>query len=139
MRIVLLLVLLVGLPLVGGFNYMRNAPLDDELKDRPYAGISDADLAALLAAYGKQVEHARAALTTEPDSYALNDPGRFGQYGEKVEAFEKFQRSNDQWKQARGQLFSEQTTLQALQREDSIRQRGLHRPLPRIWRRISTF
>jgi hypothetical protein len=139
MRVLLILVLFVGIPLLAGMNYMRNAPLDEELKQRPYAGISDADLASLLAAYGDEVKRTRSAVAEEPGEHAFNDPARFGHYGEKVEAFEKFQHSNDEWKQARGQLFGQQTTLEALQHENSIRERGLHEPLPRIWRRISTF
>jgi hypothetical protein len=139
MRVLLILVLVVGVPLLGAFNYMRNAPLDEELKQRPYAGISDADLASLLAAYGQQVEHARAGVAEEPSTHDFNDPERFGHYGEKVEAFEKFQHSNDQWKQARGQLFGEQTALKDLRHEASIRERRLHQPWPRIWRRVSTF
>jgi hypothetical protein len=139
MRAIFPVLLLLGIPLVGGVNYMRNAPLDEELRDRPYAGITDADLAALIAAYRSQVEQAEAGVESEPSMHAFNDPARFGHYGEKVEAFEKFQGSNEQWKRARARLFGEQTTLQALLHEESIRARGLHRPAGRIWRRVSTF
>jgi hypothetical protein len=135
----MLVILALTVPLAGGVNYMRNAPLDEELKDRPYGGISDADLESLLSAYQDEVKRTRSAVEDEPTTHSLNDPSRFGHYGEKVEAFEKFQHTNDDWKRARGQLFGQQTTLAALQHESSIRARGLHRPWPRIWRRVSTL
>jgi hypothetical protein len=137
MRTLLIMVVLLGVPIAAGVNYMRNEPLDEELKDRPYAGITDAELEALLGAYKNEL--GRSAVEAEPGTDAFNDPARFADYEEKVQAFEKFQDSNESWKHARGQLFGKQTTLQVLQHEASIRARGLHRPLPRIWRRISTF
>jgi hypothetical protein len=139
MRGLLLIVLLVGVPLLGGINYMRNEPLDAELAERPYGGISDADLNSLLAAYESEVAKTRTVVESEPTMHAFNDPGRFGHQDEKAEAFEKFQNTNEAWKRSRGQLFGQQTTLEALQHEASIRARGLHKPWPRIWRRISTF
>jgi hypothetical protein len=139
MRAMLLVLLLLGIPAVAGINYMRNAPLDQELATRPYAGITDTDLATLLGAYGDQVKRSRAHVSDEPGANAYSDPARFGQYGDKVQAFEKFQRTNESWKHARGELFGEQTTLKDLQHEKSIRDRGLNKPWPRIWRRISTF
>lgn len=139
MRGLLLFVLLLGIPAVAGLNYLRNAPLDQELANRPYGGLSDADLDTLLAAYEGEVQRGREVVGEEPTTYALNDPSKFGDYGEKVEAFEKFQRSNEGWKRDRGQLFGTQNTLEELQHEKSIRDRGLDEPTTRIWRRISTF
>jgi hypothetical protein len=139
MRGLLLFTLLIGIPLAGGLNYLRNAPLDEELANRPYGGLSDADLDALLRAYEGDVQRARDLIAEEPSTHAFNDPGQFGDYDEKVEAFEKFQNSNETWKNERGQLFGKQTTLEALQHEKSIRSRGLHEPRGRIWRRLTTL
>ena len=47
----LVLVVLVALVAAAWFNYERNAPLDKDLKFRPYAGLSDTDLASLVDAY----------------------------------------------------------------------------------------
>lgn len=138
MRAVLVL-LLLGVPALAGINYMRNEPLDQELAQRPYAGITDAELGQLLGAYGNQVKSSRAQVAEEPGSDAYSDPASFDQYDDKVQAFEKFQNTNESWKHTRGELFGEQTTLQDLQHEKSIRDRGLHRAWPRIWRRVSTF
>jgi len=135
----LLIALLLGIPMIGGLNYLRNAPLDEELVNRPYGGLSDADLDALLAAYEGEVERTREAVAHEPSMHEVNDPGKFGDYGDKVEAFEKFQYSNESWKRERGQLFGKQNTLEALLHEKSIRARSLDEPTGRIWRRISTF
>jgi hypothetical protein len=139
MRVLLLFALLIGIPAIGALNYLRNAPLDEELANRPYGGLSDADLDALLAAYEGQVKRTRETVEEEPSMHAFNDPGKFGDYDEKVEAFEKFQNSNETWKHERNRLYGEQDTLGALQHEKSIRARGLDEPTGRIWRRISTF
>jgi len=139
MRGLLLTIVFVGLPSLAGVNYMRNAPLDAELESRPYGGIDDADLKALLSAYEGELAKAKSAAASEPTTHAFNDPSRFGHNDEKVEAFEKFQNTNEVWKRSRNQLFSEKSKLDALQHEASIRARGLHKPWPRIWRRISTF
>jgi hypothetical protein len=137
----LLAVLLVlGLPLVGAINYVRNEPLDNELKDRTYGGVSDEDLAALLGAYGQEIKNFKSgAIDAEPTTTDHNDPGRFGHYGEKVNAFEKFQRTNSSWRKERGQVFESEATLEAIRHEKSIRDRGLHKEWKRIWRRVSTF
>src|SRR5262245_21290592 len=111
MRAVLVL-LLLGVPAVAGINYMRNAPLDQALAQRPYAGITDADLDQLLGAYGNQVKRSRAEVGQEPGSNAYSDPASFDQYDDKVRAFEKFQNTNESWKHTRGELFGEQTALQ---------------------------
>ena len=136
----LAVLLLLGLPLVGVINYVRNEPLDRELENRTYAGLSDADLDALLSAYGAEVKNFEAgAIDGEPTTTDHNDPGRFGHYGEKVDAFEKFQRTNSDWRKERGQVFESEATLDAIRHEKSIRARGLHTEQGRIWRRVSTF
>jgi hypothetical protein len=123
----------------GGANYVRNAPLDAELANRPYAGVSDADLQTMAKAYEGDIAQARGQLETEPSSSSYSDPGQYAAYDEKVAAFERFQRSNSDWKGRRSALFEREVTLEGLRREKSIRQRGLHKPWGRILRRITTL
>jgi hypothetical protein len=135
----LLVGLASGLLVAAGANYVRNAPLDAELANRPYGGLSDADLDAMLSAYESDVARKRAQLESEPVTNEHTDPGQYGAYAEKVAAFERFQRGNNDWKQRRGRVAEQQLTLDGLRHEKSIRQRGLHRPWARMLRRITTL
>ncbi len=50
----ILLVVVLGLPIGGFVNYERNEALDQELRDRTYASLRNADLEALVEAYKGQ-------------------------------------------------------------------------------------
>ena len=139
---VLLGFLIVVVALCGAAyaNYERNAPLDAELRDRPYAGLADKDLKALLDAYkaekrGYQTQLAKSGgdRTTVMDGLAPAD------YHGKVKAFESFQRQNERWRDVNRQRLSHEVEVEKLEREASIRARGLHIEKNRILRRLTTF
>ena len=121
-------------------NYQRNANLDQELRDRPYAGMSDEDLNALLSAYKGEAQGYQAKLnglgkdrTKVMDGYAPAD------YNGKLKAFENFQRKNESWRDVNRQRLSHEVEIEKLEKEASIRARGLHIEKNRIMRRITTF
>ena len=135
---VLIVLIVMGIPLAGGLNYVRNEPLDNELKDRPYAGISDADLDSLLGAYDKELSRYN-GVADDPLATSYNSPESYKAYDEKVAAFERFQKSNESWKRVRREAAGHETTLKALQHERSIRDRGLDQEWQRIMRRVTTL
>lgn len=121
-------------------NYQRNANLDQELRDRPYAGMSDEDLNALLNAYKGEAQGYQAKLsglgkdrTKVMDGYAPAD------YNGKLKAFENFQRNNESWRDVNRQRLSHEVEIEKLDKEAGIRARGLHIEKNRIMRRITTF
>ena len=126
---------------VGGFaNYQRNEPLDNELKDRPYATLSDADLDALLQAY----EGERMGLENRLNAYAEDRTGVMDGFapsdlGGKLDAFDSFQRKNNSWRETNRAKLSHEVELDRLNKEKGIRTRGLHIERNRIWRRLTTF
>ena len=131
------LVLLLG----GGgyYNYHRNAGLDQELAVRPHKGLSTPDLEALAAAYRSEIDNDRMLVGERPQGTELMNGLKAGDYDSKVKSFEKFQGYNNQWKAARRNMAERQVALEEVEKELSIRARGLHQEHTRIWRRISTF
>lgn len=137
-QILLALVILVLVVGGAGFaNYQRNAPLDNELADRPYARYSDADIEALVTAHKAQRDAIRGALSKKS-----SDPTRVmngfaaGDFDGKVHAFDKFQKRNQAFKQVNGMAIEHEVEIEVLQKEQSIRKRGLHHERTRILRRV---
>jgi hypothetical protein len=122
----------------GGFvNYQRNAPLDRDLEFRPYKGLSDTDLAALRDAYVKSVGQMESSLGNPDDGvFRKVKPGDFQG---KVQAFERFQKENERWKEGHRAALENKATIDAIQREQGIRKQGLDDPWKRILRRATTF
>ena len=135
------LVILIAVVTIGGFaNYHRNAPLDNELKNRPYATISDADLQALIAAY----EGEQQGLQNRLNSYAEDRTGVMEGFAPsdlhgKLGAFDSFQRKNESWRDTNRARLSHEIELEKLRTEKGVRDRGLHIERNRIWRRLTTF
>ena len=135
-----LLILVVAVAVGGYYNYHRNAHLDDELKNRPYAGLSDADLDALLQAYQGEMKGLEGRLagygkdrTRVMDGFAPADL-----HG-KVQAFESFARKNNSWRDVNRQRLGHEVEVEKLEREKNIRAQGLHIEKNRILRRLLTF
>ena len=57
----------------------------------------------------------------------------------KISAFEHFQREHERWREGRRQILGEQTTVDALRKEQQLRAQGLHKPWVRIYRRVTAF
>ena len=138
--ILALLVLVIGVGGGGYYNYTRNAPMDADLQlPRPYATVSTADVAKLLAAYEADLARAKGSVAKAPGGEGVID--RFGasDVGGKAQGFASFQHENQRWKNARGKVFELEKTIKDVRLEKSIRDRGLDIEQTRIWRRISTF
>ena len=131
-----ILILVVG---GAGFaNYQRNAPLDAELADRPYARYSDADLEALLTAHTAERDRIRGALSKDDPTKVMNGFAA-GDFDGKLQAFDKFQKRNNAYKQINGMALEHEVEIDVLEKERSIRKRGLHDPRKRMLRRILTL
>ena len=135
------LIVLVAVVSIGGFaNYHRNAPLDNELKNRPYATLSDSDLTALIEAYQGETQ----GLQNRLNAYAEDRTGVMEGYAPsdlhgKLGAFDSFQRKNESWRDTNRAKLSHEVELEKLEKERSIRQRGLHIERNRILRRLTTI
>ena len=126
--------------LIGGFvNYRRNAPLDLELQNRTYAGLKADDLSALLSAYGQETRSLRGWVDQEPMAAPVNRARGPSDVGGKAEAFSRFQREASRWSSLRHKILEQEATIQALQLEQSIRQRGLDQRWRQILRRVTTL
>ena len=140
-KVLIALLVVVATVGIGGFvNYQRNAPLDAELQNRPYGTISDADLAALIAAY----EGEKTGLENRLKGYSkdrtrvMNGLAPADLQG-KLTAFDSFQRKNESWRETNRAKLGHEIELEKLQKEKNIRDRGLHIERNRIIRRITTF
>jgi len=140
-KAILALLVLCSAVVGGGYyNYQRNAPMDADLqKERPYKTLATADVQKLLAAYGAEHTRAKNSVANAPGGAGAIDRFAASDVGGKAQGFATFQRENERWKNARGQVFEQEKTLADLRLEKSIRDRGLDIERTRIWRRISTF
>jgi hypothetical protein len=138
----ILALLLVGVGLGGGayYNYNRNAGLDADLhKPRPYKTIATAQVEDLLKAYQADLARTKQRVAKAPGGGGAIDRADSSDVGGKAKGFATFQRDNEQWKNARGQIFEQEKTLADLRLEKSIRDRKLDDEWTRIWNRVSTF
>jgi hypothetical protein len=131
----LLLVALVGAG--GWWNYQRNAHLDQDLGFRPYETLSNAQLDQLLEAHRQQVValQARAGQAPSLSVAGVADSDLEG----KIDAFDRFQNANRDWKQRHRAALEEQTRVEALEHEQGIRKAGLDSESGRILRRVTHF
>jgi hypothetical protein len=133
-----LMILVLGAGGGAYFNYQRNAPMDTELAFRPYKGLSDADLDALIEAYRTNITSLTQQLGSGPDDSGFQRV-RPGDFSGKLEAFERFQEENERWKAGHRQTVEGKVVVDALLQEKSIRDRGLHKESVRIMRRVTTL
>jgi len=142
MRQFLVSVLVVVCVVAGaGFvNYHRNAPLDQELEDRPYARYGTADIEALLVAHESERDRIRGALSRKgSDPTQVMNGFAAGDFDGKLNAFDEFQVRNQAYKQVNGAAIEHEVEIEALEYEKQIRARGLDDPRQRVLRRILTF
>ncbi|MHA7837321.1 MAG: hypothetical protein ACX98W_07675 [bacterium] len=132
--LLLLLVLLVG---VGGWNYHRNWQIERQVEGRrPYAGYAVADLSALKSAYSEELEAMQARFERARGRRAR--PVRdLGSIADHVEQFEKTARASSAIREAAAEVAERQRQIAELDRELEIRSRfgeGLTRHLKRLTR-----
>ncbi len=135
-----ILVLVVGLGAAGYANYERNAPLDEELKDRPYKALAEDDLNALSSAYQKELDGLSGRLkATAGDKTGIMDGYAPADFDGKVKAFESFQRKNNSWRDTNRLRLEHEGELEKIEKERRIRSEGLDDETTRILRRVLTF
>ena len=135
-----LFVLVVCALLIGGFvNYRRNAPLDAELQSRSYADLKSRDVAMLIEAYEQETRRLRVWAEQEPTAAHARRAPDASDVGGKAERFSRFQREAQRWRTLRQEILEREATIEALQKEQSIRARGLDRRWRQILRRVTTF
>ncbi len=130
------LILLVILCAAGGWNYHRNAVIDDAVP-RPYRGYSDEELNQLTSAYQAEVEvqMARYRKSAAAKKVAVQDGGLLE---DRIDEFERVQRRSKQ-RQARAyQVTENQILVEQLAQEQVTRE--LDRPIYKmIFRRLTSF
>ncbi len=132
-------VILMVVPMLGGLNYLRNEPLDNDLENRTYAGLKDGELDQLIEAYQQQVGRVKEQVDDAPTG--MNQIDRFGSadVGGKAAAFSTFQERNREWRRQRGAAFEGEGMIDQLKHEKKLRKLGVHTEYGRILRRVTTF
>ena len=135
-RVGQILILLVILGAAGGWNYHRNALIDNAVP-RPYRNYSDEGLHQLISAYQNEVEvlMERYRGSTAVKAVAVRDGGLLG---EKIQEFERVQRVSKQrqeraYRVTENQILAEQLAIEQVARE---RDRPIYKM---IFRRLTTF
>lgn len=116
-KLVVLLLILAGF---GTWNYRRNVEAE-AAQPRPYRSYSDAQLEALLEAYGQQAEQ-----LDERYAAAARQRARSGDVqllGEAVEQFERVQRASRAQRELGARAAQEQASVKAIEQELALRAR----------------
>lgn len=114
----LLLLLLLGLAGAGAWNYYQNLQVE-AAEYRPFRGHTEADLAALLAAYqGQKADDARSFEAVAARRTTAADHAYFD---EKVREFERVQKAGERKKALQVALAESNTTLKLLEEEQRRR------------------
>ena len=130
------LILLAILCAAGGWNYHRNAVIDDAVP-RPYRGYSDEELNQLASAYQVEVEvqMERYRNSAAAKKVVVQDGGLLE---ERIDEFERVQRLSKQRKARAYQVTDNQILVEQLAAEQVTRERN--RPIYKmIARRVTTF
>jgi hypothetical protein len=113
--LLLLLLLFAG---AGAWNYQRNLALE-KAEDRPFRGHSDADLAALIEAYGAQ--HEKGMDRWQAASGRRVDAQGKDYFQDQVNEFERVSRAHQRTNALRDELAATQATLKLLREEKQRR------------------
>jgi hypothetical protein len=118
----ILLLVLIGLVGVGGWNYYTNWQREQqEQGPRPFASYADADLEALAEAYRSEIEglqqldaSARARRRDAADSPFMH---------ERVAEFERIKRTSERIRNVTGEIAEREARLRELEQEIAYRKR----------------
>ena len=134
--VVLLLAVLGSL---GSANYVRNAHLDEGNKPRPYKGVSDADVDALIEAYSLKRDALAARLKGAADHSKIMDGYAPADFAGKLDAFEAFQVKNEGWLDTNRSRLEMVVELEKLEFERQLRRQREEGSWAPIFRRVFTF
>ncbi len=130
------LILLAILCAAGGWNYHRNALIEDAVP-RPYRGYSNEELNQLISAYQDEVEvqMERYRNSAAANKVVVQDGGLLD---DRIDEFERVQRLSKQRKERAYQVTDNQILVEQLAKEQVTRE--LNRPIYKmIFRRLTTF
>lgn len=131
----LLLIVLAGLLLGGGYNYHRNWQAETA-EPRPYEGYSQQDLEALLKAY--QSENSALERRYESARSTAERTNRAGMLDENIRAFEQAQRRSSGSRALGAQLSMHQAATGEIEAELARRERDAD-PMQVHLRRLLTI
>jgi hypothetical protein len=129
-------ILLVILCAAAGWNYHRNAVIEDAVP-RPYRGYSDEELSQLVSAYQDEVEAqmARYQKSTAGKKVTVQDGGLID---DRIDEFERVQGLSKQRRESAYQVTENQILVEQLAQEQVTRERN--RPIYKmIIRRVTSF
>ena len=130
------LILLAILCAAGGWNYHRNAVIDDAVP-RPYRGYSDEELNQMASAYQAEVEiqMERYRNSAAAKKVVVQDGGLLE---ERIDEFERVQRRRKQRQERAYHVTENQILVEQLAQEQVTRE--LNRPIYKmIFRRLTSF
>jgi hypothetical protein len=130
------LILLLILGVAGGWNYHRNAGIENAVS-RPYRGYSDEELHQMISAYQGEVEIQMAHYRKAGDANKVAVQGG-GLLEERIGEFERAQQASKQRRDRAYKVTDNQILVDQLAKEQMARERD--RPIYKmIFRRVSTF
>ena len=130
------LILLAILCAAGGWNYHRNAVIDDAVP-RPYRGYSDEELNQLASAYQAEVEvqMERYRNSAASNKVVVRDGGLLD---DRIDEFERVQRLSKKRRERAYRVTENQILVEQLAQEQVARERN--RPIYKmIFRRLTSF
>ncbi len=130
------LILLAILCAAGGWNYHRNAVIEDAVP-RPYRGYSDEELNQLASAYQVEVEiqMERYRNSAAANKVVVQDGGLLD---DRIDEFERVQGLSKQRRESAYQVTENQILVEQLAQEQVTREKN--RPIYKmILRRVTTF
>ena len=131
-KLLLLLAILGG---AAGWNYQRNAAVEDA-QSGPYGNYSDEDLETLLAAYRDQIDHhTKNYRRVAARNVVVQEQGLLG---DKIDEFERVQQISTHRRNMAARVTDNMVSLEQLEAEHKRRQRD--RPVYKKYlRRLFTF
>ena len=128
--------LLLILVVAGGWNYHRNAVIENAVP-RPYRGYSDEELQQMMSAYQGEVEIQMARYRNAGDVNKVEIEGG-GLLEDRIDEFERAQRASQKRRDRAYKVTENQIVADQLAKELVIRERD--RPIYKmIFRRATTF
>ncbi|MBW2542740.1 MAG: hypothetical protein JRF15_11670 [Deltaproteobacteria bacterium] len=135
-RVAQTVILLLILGVAGGWNYHRNATIENAVP-RPYRGYSDQELQQMISAYQGEVEIQMARYRKAGDANKVVVQGG-GLLEERIDEFERAQRASRERRDRAYKVTDNQILVDQLAKEQMIRERD--RPVYKmIFRRVTTF
>ena len=116
---ILILVVLVALGAAGEYNYQRNKASEEQSAARSYEGYSDAEIAALIEAYEREVEALDSRYGAAKNRHLETRSG--GLIDQQIDEFERAQKVGASTRSMGADVAQKEAVLRELRREQSLR------------------